>query len=184
MGSLGEFGTPRDAVELDFQWFGTTIRVHPDASDLRTADFLLEFGDLDMDDEASARRAMEVMSEHLLGQIHPDDRDEFWRLAKANRQQMADIMAVSKAITEAVAGFPTPQSSDSAPTPPRTGPRSSGTASSRAQRRAAERAAPRQKDRRDVVTDNALSLLEGRPDLKLALVRQREAELAEESQAG
>jgi hypothetical protein len=181
MGSLGDLGTPRDAVELDFSWFGETIRVHPDASDLRTADFLMEFGDLDMDDETAARRAMEAMSEHLLGQIHPDDRDLFWRLAKDNRQQMADIMAVSKAITEAVAGFPTQRSSGSAPTAPRTGPRSTALASSREQRRREERGGSA---RRDQVTDSAMGLLKDRPDLRLALVRQREARDAMESEAG
>lgn len=181
MGSLGSLGTARDAVELDFEWFGSTIRVHPDASDLGTADMMMQFGGLDVDDDDDARAAMEALSEHLLSQIHPDDREEFWRLAKANRQQMADIVAVSKAITEAVAGFPTGQSADSSATPKSTSKKSSGGSSSAAKRaRMAQSRRELETARRHDVQDQALEQLEGRPDLRLALWRQREYQDAQE----
>lgn len=185
MGSLGSLGTQRDAVELDFDWFGATIRVHPDASDLQTADMMMQFGGLDLDDDEGARAAMESVSEHLLGQIHPEDRDEFWRLAKANRQQMADIIAVSKAITEAVAGFPTGQPSDSTDTPKSMSKKSSGGSSSagRAQRRAQTRELTAATQRRHQVQDQAAEILSGRPDLRLALYRQRQEQDAAEGVA-
>lgn len=186
MGSLGKLGTRREQVDLDFDWFGETIRVHPDATDLDVADFMMQAGALDVDDDEQAKQIMGSLAEYLVKQIHPEDRDRFWELAKANRQQMADIMAVSKAITEAVTelatGFPTGQQSDSAPTTSSTSKKSSGGSSSagRAQRRAQSRA-DTETGRSDRVTGHAMQMLSGRPDLKLALYNQQRA--AEEASA-
>lgn len=164
--SLGSFGVQRDQVDLDFEYFGHTIRVHPDASDLKSMDMLMAIGDLDMDDEDSANEIMSGLSEMLLGQIHPEDAEKFWEVSKQNRQQMKDIMAVSKAITEAVAGFPTSQPYASTPTATRVGQKSGGDSSSRRERRALARKARTNED-----TQAALTLLHGRPDLQKAVVR-------------
>src|ERR1041384_6339027 len=111
--SLGSLGTQRSEVDMDFDYFGETIRVHPQASDLRVMDFMMRVGKLDIEDESNAKEIMDALAEQLLMQIHPEDASRFWETAKKNNQQMKDIMAVSKTITEAVADFPTGQPSDS-----------------------------------------------------------------------
>jgi hypothetical protein len=178
MGSLGKRGTQRDAVDLDFDYFGVTIRVHPDATDLDVADLMESAGDMDLDDEEGAREVMGSMSRFMRGQIHPDDRELFWRTAKANRQQLKDIIDVARTITQAVAelasGFPTGQPSGSPSTTANTSKKSRGGTSSEARAERRRAAAATSRGRR--ATDEAMGLLEGRPDLKLALARQVAAE--------
>ena len=173
--NIGSLGTEREPIDLEFDYFGKTIRVHPDASDTRVIDMMMRIGELDMDDPEAAQEIMAGLSEQLLSQIHPEDASLFWETAKANRQQMADIMAVSKSITEAVSGFPTGQSSDSAHSQ-QPGSRRSGRGLSRKERRALARA-----DRASSATANALTLLQGRPDLQMAV---HNAAKARDSQAG
>jgi hypothetical protein len=174
--NIGSLGTEREAVDMEFEYFGETIRVHPEASDLRVVDMMMRIGDLDMDDPAAASEIMSGLAEQLLLQIHPEDATKFWEIAKKNRQQMRDIMAVSKSITEAVAGFPTGQSSDSAPTPQNESPTSGRGSLSRRERRALARL---QRSRGATVT--ALTQLRGRPDLQTAVVN---AAKARDSRAG
>lgn len=175
MPSLGNFGTARPPLDLDFGWFGATIRVNPRASDLGLTEFMataegIVLPDLDIDEAnptaeqlqqmTAAMNAMaavtKALQKFMREQIHPDDWDEFWRLAKGNGQQNTDLMALSKALAAEIAqhatGFPTGPSSDSSPTPPTTSPKSSGGSSS--------------------AQDKAKKILAGRPDLRLALARQ------------
>jgi hypothetical protein len=195
MPSLGSFGTERPPLDLDFGWFGATIRVNPRASDLSLTEFMasaegIVLPDLDDMDEdnptpeqlremtvainamASVTRMLQRM---LREQIHSDDWDEFWRLAKENGQQNADLMALSKALAAAIAehaaGFPTGQPSGSAPTRSSTSRKSPAGSSSPALAQTA---------RRHKVQDDAMKLLAGRPDLRLALWHQRQAQDAEE----
>ena len=171
--SIGSLGVKRDAVDLEFDYFGATIRVHPDATDLGVADLMSAFGDLDIDDEDGAREVMGGVAGFLRDNIHPDDRQKFWEIAKQNRQQLRDIIDVARAITEAVAeaasGFPTGQPSDSPPTTPSASRRSKGGTSSQA--RAERRRASAETSRARAVQQQAMGELEGRPDLKLALAR-------------
>lgn len=172
MGSLGDLGTPRPPIELDFGYFGETIRVDPDATDLDVADMMASFGHVD--DETQAGDVMTGLRDQLVKQVHPDDRALFWETAKANRQQLRDIMAVSKAITEAVAGFPTGQSSDSSTGPTSTVDSSEGALSNRESRRAASREIRHSAVstiKRDKAVERALSALDGRPDLQLGLLQ-------------
>lgn len=184
MASIGSLGTKRDPVELDFDYFGEVIRVHPDATDLDVADLMASFGEMDIDDEDSAKEVMSGLGQFMVGQIHPEDRELFWATAKANRQQLKDIIDVARAITEAVAeaasGFPTGQPSDSPSTTPSTSKKSKGGTSSQA-RKERRRAASAETSRQRRVTEDAMGLLEGRPDLKLALARQEAASQAGES---
>lgn len=204
MPSLGNFGTDRPPIDLDFGWFGATIRVNPRASDLSLTEFMsaaegIQLPDLDGVDEdnltpaqvqqmaaamnsmASVTRAVKTL---VRDQIHPDDWDTFWKLAIANGQQNADLVALSKAlaaeIAEHAAGFPTGPSSGSAPTPKSTKPRSSADSSSAAAKRRELASSPTgspaespETRRRHQVQDDAAKLLAGRPELRLALLRQR-----------
>ena len=179
--SIGSLGVKRDPVDLEFDYFGEVIRVHPDATDLDVADLMAAVGDADLDDEEGAKEVMGELSRFLLGSIHPDDRQRFWELSKANRQQVKDIVDVARAITEAVAaqasGFPTGQPSDSASTSSSTSKKSRGGTSSQA--RAERRRASAETARQRRVTEDAMEALSGRPDLKLALARQVASQGAE-----
>jgi hypothetical protein len=211
MGSLGNLGTARPPVDLDFGWFGATIRVNPRASDLSLTEFMsvaegITMPDLDDFDEdnptqaqlqqmASAMNAMasvtKALQKFMREQIHPQDWDEFWRLARENGQQNSDLLAVSKALSAKVAehatGFPTGPSSDSAPTRSSTSKKSTGgsssvgTSASRARRAlAASPAVSAATQRRHQVQDAAAELLAKRPDLRLALWHQRQEQDAAE----
>jgi hypothetical protein len=201
VGSLGDFGVSRPPLDLSFGWFGATIRVNPRASDLSLTEFMaaaegIEIPDTDdFDDDnptpeqmrmmANAINAMssvtKALQQFMRDQIHPDDWPEFNRLAKENGQQNADLLAVSKslaaAIAEHVAGFPTGQSSDSPPSPGSARPRSSDGSSSAGAR---SDISARERRRREVQSQ-AMQLLPGRPDLRLALARQQQSESEEVS---
>lgn len=166
---LGELGTPRAAVDMDFPYFGEIIRVHPEASDLAAAELMLKAqdidlrGDVDINDastwDAETTKVM-VEAENLAmsmirQQIHPDDWDRFWKTARANRQNTVDLMNVTKTIAAEVAKFPTGPLSVSSGGRRNTSKKSKGGSSSRP---AGYGSATR-----------ALRLLDGRPDLKMAV---------------
>ena len=168
----GSFGTVREAIDADFPYFGETIRLNPDASDLYQVKLMellqtIDLGSIDFDDPSSWTReqanaiqgANSSVLEAMKGQIHPDDWDLFLKTANANRQQTMDLMALSQQLTEAIAGFPTVRSGDSSAGQSRTGRKSKGGSSSQA-------------------TGRALTLLKGRPDLQRAVM------LAQEAKAG
>lgn len=102
LGSLS--GSAREPIDLDFEWFGATIKVSPDASDLAMIDFLAEAGSIP---EGDAVAVMLAVYKHLQVQIHEDDWVNFVRLAKKNRQTYIDLLRVSKDLVVAIAGFPT-----------------------------------------------------------------------------
>jgi hypothetical protein len=173
----GTFGTHRDAVDADFGYFGETIRVHPDASDLHFAEVMLiasgiDVGDIDMDDPSSwtaeqaaaLQAANDAVVKAIRGQIHPDDWDLFFTTAKTNRQNTFDLMGLSQQVAEAVAGFPTGRRSASSPGRSATTPRSKAGSSSR-----------RVKSAR-----RALKVLEDRPDFQMGVVQAYQAQVAAE----
>lgn len=191
---IGTFGTPRPAVDAHFDYFGTTIRVHPDASDLAFTEFLAVAKDIQVDDEGQPigavdnQRAASLLDDTLRGQIHPDDLAEFMRIAKANRQNTMDLMVLSQGIVAAVSGFPTGQQSASSAGPGGATPRLQAGSSQRGERRKAERKADKQ--RRKALRDQqghvpqtvvpsstvarATNALTGRPDLQLMVMRRQE----------
>jgi hypothetical protein len=181
--NLGSLGTKRAEVDIEFDYFGETIRVHPQASDLRVMDFMMRVGELDMEDPENAQEIMKAMSEQLLMQIHPDDASLFWETAKKNNQQMQDIMAVSKSIIAAVADFPTGQPSDSADGQTTTDLSSALDSLNRADRRALAKELARPVDKRTKDAERALTLLQNRPDLQVAVVRAEQARRASNSTA-
>ena len=141
--SIGSLGTEHDAVDLSFDYFGVVIKVNESASDLDLVGFMLEAAGIDKVDET---KAMVAIRNYLVGLIDPGDWDTFWRTAKANRQNMDDLMTLGQQIIEAVSGgFPTPPLSDSrsgaANTSTRSRDGSSSPAGSRQVRRAAKKTA-------------------------------------------
>lgn len=175
---LGELGTVRAAVDIDFPYFGEVIRVHPDASDLAAAELMLKAqdidltGDVDINDPESwdpeTTRVMveaENLAMSMIRQmIHPDDWDRFWKTARANRQNTVDLMTVTKTLAAEVARFPTGQLSDSSAGHQHTRPKSKGGSSSRPAGHGS--------------TTRALRMLEGRPDLKAAVYQADQARRA------
>jgi hypothetical protein len=171
MASIGKLGTAHAEIDLDFDYFGETIRVSPFASDIDFIEFMSRAESIDEVDEIAA---MHATLEYIKVQIHPDDWDLFWATAKRNRQNTLDLLDTSKAILEAIAGFPTGQPSVSSDGRQSTARRSQGGSSS-----AARRGSRKQSD-----TERALSSLKGRPDLKLIVRQAAAARAAGESRVG
>jgi hypothetical protein len=184
MPSLGTFGTAREPLDLDFEWFGAIIRVNPDASDLGFMEFMenaekVQLPDsiegLDPDEQIKLLNSLssvtDAMNQFVREQIHPDDWAEFWQLAKKNRQQNADLMQLSRDITAGVTRFRTGRSSGSTGTPSSTAPKLTAVASSPVDLR------------REAVAQAAAVHLDKRPDLRLILRNQARAERAAEEMA-
>lgn len=196
--NIGELGTRREPLDLDFTYFGATIRVHPQASDTVELEFLDAGKDLDMSalegvdlaklDEAAAEEVIAAASAvskavtagyrlvkgSLRRVIHPEDFDTYWKLAVENGQQIRDLMADLKFITAKVVeeetGFPSMQPSASQPGPEATPVRSADGSSSEVAAALSD-------------TDAALRLLRGRPDLQEFVVLAEEMTQAEQQQA-
>jgi hypothetical protein len=184
----GEFGTPREAVDADFPYFGETIRLHPDANDLAYTEMMIRARDIDMDDldpndpstwdpelVAAAKEAADLAADMIRQQIHPDDWARFWKTARANRQMTIDLMTLSQRLAELVANFRTAPSAASSPGRRTTKSKSRAGSSSRARR------TPSPSVRDTVIT---LEQFRGRPDLKAAALQAemaRRAAAAEEA---
>jgi hypothetical protein len=165
MASLGKFGTSHDPIDLDFDYFGETIRVNPDASRLALVEWLDDASGVDAADVVlESRYTMRLMREA----VHPDDFDRFWSTAKAQRQEPDEILSIGRAVMEAVSGFPTGRPSASSDGPTRTPPRS--TAGSSSQAAASAPAAGKS------TADQALAMLRQRPDLQEFVVMEEEVE--------
>lgn len=196
---LGDFGEEREPLDLEFGWCGERFRVHPDATDLGFMEFMAQAQGTELPEDLDAEsiaadpskaaamvnrmtQATTMMHRFIRDQIHPEDWDRFWTVAKAHRQQTSDLMRLSHNLTAAIARFPTGQSSGSASTPPSVSKKSSGGSSSqgRARNRALSRQESAQTQRRHQVEADAAALLPGRPDLRLLLWEQARARDAAE----
>lgn len=159
---LGDLGTVREVEEITFGWFGATIRTNPEsAGELEMIEFMNKAAAIEVDEDtdlADAVGAMDTVLGFLQPQIHPDDWDEFWALAKRNRQTVEDLMTVAMKLVEVASGFPSGRPSASPAGRSHTGRKSKGGSSSPATR--------------------ALSLVRGRPDLQAAIVSAQEARRA------
>lgn len=186
--SIGSLGREREPLDLEFEYFGKTLRVHPFASDDVEVEFIDAGRDIDVDslmsmdltkfdnlDEAEqtrllgeigkAQRAGYVaLMRSLRRLIHPDDFETYWKLGAEHGQQvidrMRDVRAISSAVVEAVTDFPTGQPSDSPPGPATTPP--SSEVVSYSQTRGASD------------FDRAMALERGRPDLQEFFVMEKE----------
>jgi len=158
--SIGSFGRQYDKVELDFEYFGETIRVNPSCSKAALVEFMAEAGGVDQADEVrSAQLIMRTMREV----VHPDDFKRFWAIAKRERQDpVEDILPIAQQVIEAVTGFPTGQPSASGSGPATTKPSYVVDLPSR------------DIPTIDPVTLQGIRLTEGRPDLQVAMLRARD----------
>lgn len=152
MATLGSFGVERPPVEDSFAWFGVDIRVHPDLSDLVIIELFGAMQDKPNDDEDHGPAMLEAMSSIVATLVHPDDVDAFMRTSRSHRQQLEDIVRLAMELLGALAGRPTQLPSDSSDGQLTTAPSSTGDSSSR-----------------------ALEVLDGRPDLQVAVLRRQTA---------
>lgn len=156
-----QFGTVRPEIKLAFPYFGEVVRVHPHASDIGWTEFIETMRQLPADAPLDEGWVMDETMAYVRGQIHPDDWDMFWKVAKANHQNSMDLVILAKDIVEQVAGFPTGQPADSTDGQPLTGHLSKG-GSQRPAR-------PSKKDRRMAAQRRVLAreTSKGRADLAL-----------------
>lgn len=171
--SLGSLGTPKEPVDLTFDYFGVVIRVNPSASDLDLVGFMLDAAEVEAVDE---NKAMQATARYLKGLIHEDDWNTFWNAAKANRQVLQDLLLLGETIVEAVSGVPTEPPLSSASGRLNTEPKSKADSSSRATK-------SRKKVSPDADVKRALSLVPPeRADLKEFIVQAEEIRRAQSDQ--
>jgi hypothetical protein len=112
--SLGSFGVKKPPADPDdFEYFGSTVRTNPNTSDLALVDFLELAESIDVNDTAQAMAALSQVKGFLRVAIHPDDFDAFWATARANGQDVEDLLPVMWAAIEARADRPTGLPADS-----------------------------------------------------------------------
>jgi hypothetical protein len=146
MNHLGEFGKARPPLSSTFGYFGTTLRTNPELSDIAVIDLFTSLEKMEGSDVIVALRGLASTL------VHPDDAGEFWRLVKANRQNIDDLTELAMALIAAATGRPTKLPADSSDGQPTTAKSSTADSSS-----------------------PALQLLDGRPDLQVAVLRARKA---------
>lgn len=128
MASLGDLGVhrpepPTEEVKVEpdtFQWFGSTIRVSADMSEMELMDFIESIDGID----SQGLMALRAIKRGLQMVIEPDDFDLFWRLGKDNIPHGEGIDTLSSVMMLLVfgeTGRPSEQQSDSSdgllPTP-------------------------------------------------------------------
>lgn len=169
MTSLGDLSGPTTTIELDFEWFGHTIRVNPNASDLDLVEFMI--------DGTQTQEADDVASMHALGRymqrlIHPEDFRLFWDTAKDHGQGLEQILKTTQTIEAAIADFRTGQPGVSSGGPATTAPKSKAVSSR-----------PAAHGRSGAVTEQetaqVLQLFRGRPDLQTIVIDADQARRAE-----
>jgi len=196
--SIGSLGRKREPLDLEFDYFGSKIRVNPHATDAVEIEFLeagrdvdvegladLDLSDLEAlkpEDQArlltaasrSVTAGFKATMTALHDLIHPDDFATYWRLAKENGQQVsdlwADIRALTGAVVEATTDFPIGRRSGSPDGSPRT-PDSSAVGSP----------SPDLLSGSDL--HQALALERGRPDIQEFYVMQHEERIRVQREA-
>jgi hypothetical protein len=184
---IGSLGRKREPLDITFDYFGTTVRVHPYATDAVEIEFLEAGKDLDIEDlvgldiakfeamdDATQMEALrnltraqsegyKALMRSLRRLIHPDDFDAYWKVGNDHGQQVIDRMTDIRSVTEAVIAettdFPTGRRSASETGPSETPPSSEVVSYSL------------------VATDfdKAMALERGRPDIQEFFVMEKEA---------
>jgi hypothetical protein len=191
--NIGSLGRRREPVDLEFDYFGHTVRVNPQASDAVEVEFLEAGRDVDVEalqdldlaaieamdpaEQAKLVRTMDkvvrsgylALMSSLRQLVHPDDWDTYWKVGADNSQQlrdrMADVKAITQAVVEATTDFPGGRRSGSPAGPATTPPSSAAVSPSPAPRQASD-------------LEISLALERGRPDIQEFYVM--EAELREQ----
>lgn len=108
LGSLGKSHDDEPLIDLDFAYFGATVRVNPHFTPLMMQDWIdaaaVMGDDQASDEEKAASASMKRILRHV---IHADDFAEFWRLAIANRQNDEDLAELLGVVVEAATERPT-----------------------------------------------------------------------------
>lgn len=125
--SLGDLSgeDERGPLAATFTYFGETVRVNPDMTEVDMIDFLDDAEHVKKDDPKSMLMIKQAARSH----VHPDDFDRFWALRKKHRQGTEQLMGTIWQIVGAVAGRPTGRPSDSSDGPPETSPSSPASSS-------------------------------------------------------
>lgn len=163
-----DLGVEHGEAEYAFRYFGAVIRVHPEFGELSYVEFMAKATEVDEED---IENGLPLLMAYLKDQVHPDDWDEFFKLAKSKRQTTKDLMELSNKILGVLSGFPTEPQDDLSPTPSSGELKSKDGSSAQAVNR---RAAHHRKSAAKTV-EHAMHLLEGRPDLQMAVLRAQEA---------
>jgi hypothetical protein len=110
---LGDLsGEAVDPVLASFAYFGKQIRVNPDLTETTVIDLFERAAKVQVQDPATltgadAIREAEKAKNHVREHIHPDDFEELWATAKANRQDLRRLMALCWEILGLISERPT-----------------------------------------------------------------------------
>jgi hypothetical protein len=152
--SLGSFGKPKAAApERSFEFFEATVRVDPGFGELDFADLMAKARTVDTEGPSG----MGLLVDIVRNMVHEGDFEQFWKIARRERQTVTDLMEIVYAVVEAVAERPTEQPSDSSAGLQSAGPSSTADSSSQVIRRLEQ---------------------SGRPDLALMVTQAQEARVA------
>lgn len=147
MGHIGDLGIEKEPVVDTFGYFGATIRTNPDLTDIAALEAFESVHKAQ--DRVSVLEALRGVMSTL---IHPDDVDLCWTLARQHRQGIEEIGALAAQLLEVATDRPFSQPAGSSD-----GPSTTATSSA------------------DVSDSPALHVLEGRPDLQVAVIRAKKA---------
>jgi hypothetical protein len=114
---LGELGIDRAPASATFGWFGATIRVAPDLSELVMIDLMERGREIELmagDDPTKVPpEAMTIIKDVLREFVHPDDFEAFWVAARRHGQNSQDLMTLTWRLLTKLTDRPTGQPSDS-----------------------------------------------------------------------
>jgi hypothetical protein len=117
LGDLG--GEAVDPVLATFSYFGRRFRVNPDLTETTIIDLFEEAAKVSMPSDPRDMKPEDVVKNleqskgYVREHIHPDDFDDLWATARANRQSMQSVMELCWKILELISERPTPPPSGS-----------------------------------------------------------------------
>jgi hypothetical protein len=115
---LGEMGgAERAPLTASFNYFGDSIRVHEDLSEIDVIDFFESAEQINSkaSDPAVQQQAMTMIKGFVRRTVHPGDFDRFWSGVKSHRQTGQEVIDLMFRVIEGVTGNPSsPRSASSA----------------------------------------------------------------------
>jgi len=114
LGDLG--GEVRQPLTARFTYFGHRFRANPYLTELAVVD-LLEIADKI---DVTSPKSMTFVKDYVREHIHPDDFDEFWKVAHSNGQDTSALMTTCWTLLDKITGNPTGGQSDSSAGQPET----------------------------------------------------------------
>lgn len=124
LGDLG--GEAVEPVLATFTYFGRQFRVNPDLTETVVIDLFEEAAKVPMPSDPRDLKPEDVVKNleqskgYVREHIHPDDFDDLWATARANRQSMQSVMELCWKILELISERPTSPLSDSSDGRPNT----------------------------------------------------------------